>query len=58
MHIIYKETKSPALLKLPICSTELAAVMFFEKYFVKCTKAFAAIPFFHGDCVNLTMSQQ
>ena len=25
---------------------------------VKCTKALAAIPFFHGECVNVTISQQ
>ena len=31
---------------------------FFEKYCVKCTKALAAIPFFHGECVNLIISQQ
>ena len=31
MSIIKKETKSPALLKLPIYSTELAAVIFFLK---------------------------
>ena len=30
----------------------------FEKYCVKCTKALAAIPFFHPECVNLTISQQ
>ena len=56
---IRKETKSPALLKLPIYSTELAVVIFFfEKYCVKRTKALAAIPFFHRECVNLTISQQ
>ena len=32
---VRKETKSPALLKLPLCSTELAAVIFFEKYCVE-----------------------
>ena len=58
MSTIKKETKSPALLKLPIYSTELAAAIFFEKYCVKCTKALAAIPFFHRECVNLTISQQ
>ena len=59
MSTIKKETKSPALLKLPIYSTELAAVIFFEKYCVKCTKALAAIPFFyHRECVNWTISQQ
>ena len=61
MSTIKKETKNPALLKLPIYSTELAAVtffFFFEKYCVKCTKALAAIPFFHHECVNLTISQQ
>ena len=59
MSTIKKETKSPALLKLPIYSTELAAVIFFfEKYCVKCTNALAAMPFFHRECVNLTISQQ
>ena len=58
MSTIKKETKNPALLKLPIYSTELAAVIFFEKYYVKCTKALATIPFFHRECVNLTISQQ
>ena len=50
MPTIKKETKSPALLKLPIYSTELAAVIFFEKYCVKCTKALAAI---HSFIVNV-----
>ena len=27
-------------------------------YRVKCTKAFAEFPFFHGECINLTISQQ
>ena len=59
MLTIKKETKNPALLKLPIYSTELAAVIFFFlKSTVKCTKALAAIPFFHRECVNLTISQQ
>ena len=58
MSTIKKETKSPALLKLPIYSTELAAAIFFEKFCVKCTKALVAIIFFHGECVNLTISQQ
>ena len=59
MSTIKKETKNPALLKLPIYSTELAALIFFfffEKYYVKCTHALAAIPFFHRECVNLTIS--
>ena len=59
MLTIKKETKNPALLKLPIYSTELATVIFFfEKYCVKCTKALAAILFFHRECVNWTISQQ
>ena len=58
MSTIKRETKSPVLLKLPIYSTDLAAVIFFEKYRVKCTKALAAIPFFHRECVNLSISQQ
>ena len=58
MSTIKKETKSPALLKLLIYSTELAAAIFFENYCVKLTKALAAIPFFHRECVNLTISQQ
>ena len=58
MSTIKKETKNPALLKLPIYSTELAAVIFFVKYCVKCTKVLAAVPFFHLECVNLTISQQ
>ena len=58
MSTIKKETKNAALLKLPIYSTELAAVIFFEKYYVKCAIALAAIPFFHHECVNLTISQQ
>ena len=59
MSTIKKETTNPALLKLPIYSTELATVIFFffEKYCVKCTKALAAI-FFHRECVNWTISQQ
>ena len=39
----------PALLKVPIYSTELVAIIFFEKYCVKCTKALTEIPFFHGE---------
>ena len=31
---------------------------FFLNDCVKCTKALAAIPFFHHECVNLTISQQ
>ena len=61
MSTIKKERKIPALLKLLIYSTELAAVIFFfffEKYCVKCAKALAAIPLFHRECVNLTISQQ
>ena len=58
MSTIKEETKSPALLKLSIYSTEVAAVIFFEKYCIKCTKELAAIPFFHRECVNLTISQQ
>ena len=60
MSTIKKERKIPALLKLLIYSTELAAVIFFffEKYCVKYAKALAAIPFFHRECVNLTISQQ
>ena len=27
-------------------------------YRVKCTKAFAEFPFFHGECINLTISQE
>ena len=27
-------------------------------YRVKCEKAFAEFPFFHGDCINLTISQE
>ena len=27
-------------------------------YRVKCKKAFAEFPFFHGECINLTISQQ
>ena len=53
---VKKETKNPGLLKLPIYSTELAAVIFFEKYYVKYTKGLAVIPFFYGECVNLTIS--
>ena len=37
------------LLKVPIYSTELVAIIFFEKYCVKCTKALTEIPFFHGE---------
>ena len=39
----------PALLEVPIYSTELVAIFFFEKYRVKCTKALTEMPFFHGD---------
>ena len=46
---------SPALLKVPIYSTELDAVIFDWKCCVKCTKALAVFPFFHGECVNLTI---
>ena len=61
VNVNYKErNQKPALLKLPIYSTELATVtfFFFEKYCVKCTKALAAILFFHRECVNWTISQQ
>ena len=44
MSTIKKETKNPALLKLPIYTTELAAVTFFEKNYVKCTKALCSDP--------------
>ena len=27
-------------------------------YRVKCAKAFAEFPFFHGECINLTISQE
>ena len=27
-------------------------------YRVKCTKEFAEFPLFHGECINLTISQQ
>ena len=47
---------SLALLKVPVYSTELVAVIFVWKVLVKCTKALAAILFFHGECVNLTIS--
>ena len=30
----------------------------FSMYRVKCTKAFAEFPFFHGECIDLTISQQ
>ena len=49
---------SPALLKVPIYSTELVAIIFFGKCCVKCTKALTEIPFFHGKCLKLTVSQQ
>ena len=48
----------PALLKVPIYSTKLVAIPLFKKYRVKCLKALTDIPFFHGECVNLTISQQ
>ena len=47
---------SLALLKVPVYSTELVAVIFVRKVLVKCTKALPAIPFFHDECVNLTVS--
>ena len=53
---ISKNHCGPALLKIPIYSTELVAM--FEKYHVKCPKALTEIPFFHDECVNLTISQQ
>ena len=55
---IKKETKSPVLFKLFIYSIELAAVILFEEYCLKYKKAFPATPFFHGECVNLTILQQ
>ena len=39
----------PAFLEVPIYSTELVAIFFFEKYRVKCTKVLTELPFFHGD---------
>ena len=41
--VFQKSHCSPALLKVPIYSTELVTVCLFEKYCVKCTKALAAI---------------
>ena len=42
---------SPAVLKLPIYSTEVVFVIFvvFVIYCVKCAKALTEIPFFHGE---------
>ena len=40
---------APALLEVPIYSTELVAIIYFEKCCVKCTKALTEIPFFHGE---------
>ena len=39
----------PALLKVPIYSTEVVLIIFFEKYCVKYTKALTEISFFHGE---------
>ena len=44
---------SPALLKVPVYFTELVAVIFSEKYCVKCPKVPAATQFFVGECANL-----
>ena len=56
---VRKETKSPALLKLPLYSTELAAVIFLKSTVLnECTKALAAIPFSHCEFVNVAISQQ
>ena len=44
---------SPALLKVPIYSTELLQQYLFEKYCVKCTTTPAATPLFVGECVNM-----
>ena len=39
----------PTFLNAPIYSTELVAIVFFEKYYVKCTKALTEVSFFHGE---------
>ena len=38
--------------------TSYSNFFFYKKYCVKCTKALAAILFFHRECVNWTISQQ
>ena len=55
----YEErNKRPCSLKVACLFHRTSCSNFFEKYCVKCTKALAAIPFFHGECVNLTVSQK
>ena len=58
VYLFEENNYGPALLKVPLYSTEQVAVIFVWKLLFKCTKALAAIPFFHGECVNLTISQQ
>ena len=59
VNVNYKErNKKPCSFKVAYLFYITSCSNFFEKYYVKCTKALAAIPFFHRECVNLTISQQ
>ena len=60
VNVNYKErNKKPCSFKVAYLfhRTSCSNFFFFEKYCIKCTKALAAIPFFHRECVNLTTSQ-
>ena len=60
VNVNYKErNKKPCSFKVVyLFHRTSCSKVFFEKYCVKCTKALAAMPFFHRECVNLTISQQ
>ena len=59
VNVNYKErNKKPCSFKVAYLfhRTSCSNFFFFEKHNVKCTHALAAVPFFHSECVNLTIS--
>ena len=60
VNVNYKEhNKKPCSFKVAyLFHRTSCGNFFFEKYCVKCTKELAAIPFFHRECFNLTISEQ
>ena len=59
VNVNYKErNKKPCSFKFAYLFHRTSCNDFFLRYCVKCTKALVAIPFFHRECVNLTISQQ
>ena len=59
VNVNYKErNKKSCSFKVAYLFHRTSCSNFFLKSTVKCTKALAATPFFHCECVNLTISQQ